>query len=146
MNISLADAKRIVEVVCRRAVELNKPVTVAVVDTGGFIVALERMDGARPLQGSIATAKAYTAAIMQRPSIMLKGWADSQPGFFAQVSTMGLHPIVATDGGIPIKQAGALIGGLGIAGGTGPEDQQVCEESLRELGYELNFEQFNRIR
>ena len=146
MNISLADAKRIVEVVCRRAVELNKPVTVAVVDTGGSIVALERMDGARPLQGSIATAKAYTAAIMQRPSIMLKGWADSQPGFFAQVSTMGLHPIVATDGGIPIKQAGALIGGLGIAGGTGPEDQQVCEESLRELGYELNFEQFNRIR
>jgi len=121
-------------------------VTIAVVDAGGFIVVLERMDGARPLQPSIATAKAYSAAIMQRPTIMLKGWADSQPGFFAQVARMGHHPIVATDGGVPIKSGGVLIGGLGIAGGTGPEDQQLAEETLRELGYELDFEQFNRIR
>jgi uncharacterized protein GlcG (DUF336 family) len=146
MNISLADAKLIIDSACRRAEELNKPLTVAVVDTGGFIVALERMDGARPLQPSIATAKAYSAAIMQRPSLMLKAWADSQPAFFAQVASMGLHPIVATEGGIPIKRAGVLIGGLGIAGGTGPEDQQLCQDVLQELGYELDFEQFNRIR
>ena len=146
MSIALADAKKIVDAASRRATELNKPITIAVVDSGGFIVALERMDGARPLQPSIATAKAYTAAVMQRPSLMLKGWADSQPGFFAQVATMGLHPIVATEGGIPIKQRGQLIGGLGIAGGTGPEDQQLCEAVLKELGYDLDFEQFNRIR
>jgi uncharacterized protein GlcG (DUF336 family) len=146
MSIALADAKKIVDAASRRATELNKPITIAVVDSGGFIVALERMDGARPLQPSIATAKAYTAAVMQRPSLMLKGWADSQPGFFAQVATMGLHPIVATEGGMPIKQAGKLIGGLGIAGGTGPEDQQLCEAVLKDLGYELDFEQFNRIR
>jgi uncharacterized protein GlcG (DUF336 family) len=146
MNISLADAKLIIDAACSRAVEINKPLTIAVVDTGGFVVALERMDGARPLQPSIATAKAYSAAIMQRPSLMLKGWADSQPLFFSQVATMGLHPIVATEGGIPIKRAGVLIGGLGIAGGTGPEDQQLCQDVLQELGYELEFEQFNRIR
>ena len=100
MNISLAHAKLIVDSACRRAIGLNKPLTVAVVDTGGFIVVLERMDGAQPLQPSIATAKAYSAAIMQRPSLMLKGWADSQPLFFSQVATMGLHPIVATEGGV----------------------------------------------
>jgi uncharacterized protein GlcG (DUF336 family) len=146
MNISLADARRITDAARERAEVINKPVTIAVVDTGGFLVALERMDGARPLQPSIATAKAYSAAIMQRPSVMLKGWADSQPGFFAQVARMGQHPIVATDGGVPIKRAGELIGGLGVAGGTGPEDQQICEEVLRGLGYELDFEQFNKIR
>ena len=146
MNISLADARRIADAARARAEAINKPVTIAVVDTGGFLVALERMDGARPLQPSIATAKAYSAAIMQRPSLMLKGWADSQPGFFAQVARMGQHPIVATDGGVPIKRAGELIGGLGVAGGTGPEDQQICEEVLRGLGYELDFEQFNKIR
>ncbi|MDE2250166.1 MAG: heme-binding protein [Gammaproteobacteria bacterium] len=146
MNISLADAKHLADAARARAEAINKPVTIAVVDTGGFLVALERMDGARPLQPSIATAKAYSAAIMQRPSLMLKGWADSQPGFFAQVARMGHHPIVATDGGVPIKRAGAIIGGLGVAGGTGPEDQQICEEVLRGLGYELDFEQFNRIR
>ena len=146
MNISLADAKSIIEAAVRKAVALNKPMTIAVVDTGGFVVALERMDGARPLQPSIATAKAYTAAVMQRPSLMLKGWADSQPGFFAQVATMGLHPIVATEGGVPIKRAGSLMGGLGVAGGLGPEDQALCEEVLKELGYETEFEQFNRIK
>jgi uncharacterized protein GlcG (DUF336 family) len=58
---------------------LNKPVTVVVIDTGGYTVASERMDGARPLTPSIAIAKAYTAAIMQRPTRMLKVRCDSQP-------------------------------------------------------------------
>lgn len=146
MTITLDAARKIIGAATTRAVGLNKPVTIAVVDSGGFIVALERMDGARPLQPSIATAKAYSAAIMQRPTVMLKGWADSQPGFFAQVARMGHHPIVATEGGVPVKSDGVLIGGLGIAGGTGPEDQQLAEETLGELGYELDFEQFNRIR
>ena len=145
MNISVTDAKKIIEAARKFAVELNKPITVAVVDSGGFLVALERMDGARPLQPSIATAKAYTAAIMQRPAAMLKGWAESQPGFFAQVSRMGHQPIVATEGGIPIKR-GELIGGLGIAGGTGEEDEQLCRKTLTELGYDLAFEQFNRLK
>lgn len=146
MNISLDDAKQVIAAATKHAIAINKPVTIAVVDTGGYVVALERMDGARPLQPSIATAKAYTAAIMQRPALMLKKWEETQPGFFSQLSTMGLHPILAADGGIPIKKNGELIGGLGVAGGTGPEDEQICRDTLTELGYELDFEQFNRIR
>jgi uncharacterized protein GlcG (DUF336 family) len=146
MNITLGDARQILDAARGQAAALNKPVTVAVVDSGGYLVALERMDGARPLQPNIAVAKAYTGAVMQRPGLMLKGWQDSQPAFFAQLSTMGLHPILATEGALPIKRNGTLIGGLGVAGGTGPEDQQLCEAVLRELGYELDFEQFNRIK
>ena len=146
MNISLLDAKLLVDAARRHAVALNKPITVAVVDCGGYLVALERMDGARPLQPNIAMAKAYTGAIMQRPGLMLRGWQDSQPSFFAQLSSMGLHPILATEGALPIKRDGTLLGGMGVAGGTGPEDQQLCEAVLRELGYELDFEQFNRIQ
>jgi uncharacterized protein GlcG (DUF336 family) len=146
MNISFADARLIADAARERAVALNKPLTIAVVDSGGYPVLMERMDGARPLQPSIAIAKAYTAAVMQRPAKMLKGWQDSQPGFFAQIAGMGLHPIVATDGGMPIKKNGELIGGLGIAGGTGEEDQEICDAVLDALGYQLTFEQFNRIR
>jgi uncharacterized protein GlcG (DUF336 family) len=146
MNLSLEDARKLIAAATRRAIEINKPVTIAVVDTGGYVIALERMDGARPLQPSIATAKAYTAAIMQRPALMLKKWEETQPGFFSQLSNMGMHPILAADGGIPIKKNGELIGGLGVAGGTGPEDEQICKDTLTELGFELDFEQFNRIR
>src|SRR5260370_38607119 len=124
----------------------KKPVPVVVVDTGGFVVSIDRMDGPRPLQPSIATAKAYTAAVMQRPSAMLKGWCDSQPQFFAQVSPMGHQPIVATGGGMTLRMDGVLMGGLGIAGGTGAEDQQIAEETLREAGYELDFEQFAALQ
>lgn len=145
MNISHADAKRIIDTAVGRAGQIGKPITVAVVDSGGYIVALERMDGARPLQPNIATAKAYTAAVMQRPGVMLRKWEQSQPGFFAQVARMGHQPIVATEGAIPIKK-GELLGGLGIAGGTGDEDEQLCRDVLSELGYELDFEQFNRLK
>jgi uncharacterized protein GlcG (DUF336 family) len=146
MNLSLAQAKALIAAAQVEAARINKPITAVVVDTGGFIVATERMDGARPLQPSIATAKAYTAAVMQRPSRMLKGWAESQPGFFAQVSTMGHHPIVATEGGMTIKRDGELLGGLGISGGTGEEDQQICDAALEALGYEVNFAEWNQIK
>ena len=145
MTVTLEAANRLVALAQARALAIGKPITVTVVDAGGFIVALARMDGARPLTPSIATAKAYTAAIMQRPSAMLKGWADSQPGFFAQVSRMGHQPIVATEGGVTIQRDGVLLGGLGIAGGFGPEDQQVCEAVLREAGYDLDFAEWNPI-
>lgn len=146
MKLTLENAKAIVAAAQQAAREINKPMTVVVVDAGGFVLVTERMDGARPLTPSIALAKAYTAAIMQRPTQMLKGWSKSQPEFFAQVSRMGHQPIVATEGGVTIKQDGELLGGLGISGGTGDEDQQICETALAAAGYELDFKEWNQVK
>lgn len=144
--VALADANKLIATAQKQAQRIGKPMTVCIVDAGGFIVSVDRMDGARPLTPSIAHAKAYTAAIMQRPASMLKGWAESQPGFFAQISTMGHQPIVATDGGITIKRDGVLLGGIGISGGTGPEDEEVCLSTLNALGYDTNFAEWNTLR
>lgn len=144
-HISLEEARTVVAAAQKRAVELDKPITVVVVDAGGFVVLIERMEGARPLQPQIATAKAYTAAVMQRPCSMLKGWADNEPVFFSQVARMGHHPIVATGGGFPLKRDGEIIGAIGISGGTGDEDQALAEAALADTGYELDFVGFNRI-
>jgi uncharacterized protein GlcG (DUF336 family) len=146
MSIGLAEARALVAAAQRKAIEIGKPVTIAVVDTGGFSILNERMDGARPLTPSIAMAKAYTAAVMQRPTRMLKGWCDSQPTFFAQVSRMGHHPIVATDGGVTIKKNGDILGGLGVAGGTGEDDQVIAEAALRDCAFELEFAEWNTVR
>lgn len=145
-NVSLEQARALVAAAQKRAFELDKPITVVVVDVAGFVVMIERMDGARPLQPQIATAKAYTAAIMQRPCSMLKGWAESEPGFFAQVSRMGHHPIVHAGGGFPLKKDGEIVGGIGISGGTGDEDEALASAVLADTGYELEFAGFNRIR
>jgi 5-methyltetrahydropteroyltriglutamate--homocysteine methyltransferase len=88
------------------------------------------MDGARPMTADIALAKAYSAAVMQRPTEMLENWRDSDPVFFTQVGRMGHRPIVATKGGVTIKRDGAILGGLGISGGSPGEDQQVCLDVL----------------
>jgi uncharacterized protein GlcG (DUF336 family) len=146
MSIGLSEAKAIVAAAQAKAMEVGKPVTVVVVDSGGFSVASERMDGARPLTPSIAIAKAYTAAIMQRPTHMLKTWSESQPNFFAQVSRMGHQPIVATDGGLTIKKDGRILGGVGVSGGTGAEDEEIAIAALRACGFELDFAEWNPVK
>jgi uncharacterized protein GlcG (DUF336 family) len=143
--LTLEEARRVVAAAQEHAQALDKPITVSVVDAAGFPVLVERMDGARPLQPQIATAKAYTAVVMQRPCSMLKGWADGDPFFFSQVSRMGHQPIVATGGGFPLQRDGEIVGGVGISGGTGEEDQALAEQTLAGLGYDLKFAGFNRI-
>ena len=140
MPLSLDDALVLIHCAQDRATGFGKAITVAIVDPGGYLIALERGDGARPLTPSIATSKAYTAAIMQRPGAMLKGWAESEPVFFNQVARMGLEPIVATDGAVPIKKDGELWGGIGVSGGRPEEDQEICEAALTACGYELTFD------
>lgn len=144
--LTLEDARALVAAAQAEARRIGKPMTVCVVDAGGFVLALERMDGARPLTPSIAQAKAYTAAIMQRPASMLKGWAESQPGFFAQVSRMGHQPIVAADGGLTIARDRRILGGLGLSGGTGPEDEAAGLAALTALGYDTRFAEWNTLR
>ncbi|MFC9122300.1 heme-binding protein [Streptomyces sp. NPDC057067] len=140
-NIGLEAAEEIIAAAHTRAQAFGKAVSVAVVDAGGFVVAVRRPDGARPLTPDIARAKAYTAAVMQRPGRMLKKWQESQPVFFSQLSQLpgAAMPILAAEGSVTIKKDGEIIGGLGIAGGTADEDQKIADDVLESLGYELEF-------
>ena len=102
--------------------------TTCVVDNAGFIVETRRMDGTRPLTASIAHSKAYTAAIMKRPAKDLIHWAEGEPVYFNSVAQMGHVAIVATFGGMPVRPAQDIIGGIGVSGGT-PEQDQLCAEA-----------------
>ena len=136
-KLTLSEAEAILAGALQRGEQLGKAFSVAVVDAGGHLISVKRSDGARALTPSIAIAKAYSAAIMERPTNMLHDWAQSNPAFFAQLSQMASHPIVATEGGVTIRRDGEFLGGLGVSGGTPAEDQQACEEALVQLGYEL---------
>jgi uncharacterized protein GlcG (DUF336 family) len=138
-KLTLEQAEELVEAAIAQGAGLGKALSVAVVDAGGFLLVVKRSDGARPLTPNIAIAKAYSSAVMERPTKMLRAWADSNPTFFTQLSSMGSQPIVATEGGVTVKRDGEIIGGLGISGGTGDEDQQICDDVLSGLGYQLEF-------
>ncbi len=77
---------------------------------------------------------------------MLENWRNADPVFFTQVGRMGHRPIVATKGGVTIKRDGAILGGLGISGGSPDEDQRVCEDVLTAAGFELDFPQWAGAR
>jgi uncharacterized protein GlcG (DUF336 family) len=139
MTLPFSEARALADDARARALELGRAMSVAVVDYGGFIVLVERMEGARPMTADIALSKAYSAAVMQRPTEMLEHWRDSDPVFFTQVGRMGHRPIVATKGGFTIKRDGAILGGLGISGGSPDEDQQLCVDVLKAAGFDLDF-------
>jgi len=139
MTLPFQDARTLADGARTIALEIGKALSIAVVDYGGFVVLVERMDGARPMTPSIALSKAYSAAVMQRPTSMLENWRNSDPVFFTQVGRMGQHPIVATKGGYTIKRDGEILGGLGISGGSPDEDQKICEDVLRAAGFDLDF-------
>ena len=136
---SLALATQLIEDARKHATELGKALSIAVVDYGGFIVAVERMDGARPMTPSIALSKAYSAAVMQRPTVKLQGWSASDPVFFSQVARMGQHPIVATKGGFTLKLDDEIIGGVGISGGSPDEDEAIVQAIVAAAGLSTEF-------
>lgn len=142
MNVLQHDAEKIMEVAEREALRIGKGLSIAVVDSGGFVVSIRRFDGARPMTPLIALSKAYTSAVMQRPSGMLKPWSNSDPVFFNQVATMGNFPIVATGGGVTLKRDGQFVGGVGVSGGTPGEDEEIAQTVLAELGYETDFSEW----
>jgi uncharacterized protein GlcG (DUF336 family) len=68
MTLPFDQARALADNARSRTLEVGKALSIAVVDYGGFIVLIERMDGARPMTPDIALSKAYSAAVMQRPT------------------------------------------------------------------------------
>src|SRR5260370_16373957 len=94
MPLTLEEAQTVVAGAHDRAVHLGLRVAVAVVDEGGFLQALGRMDGAPPLASQIAEAKAVGAAVWHREGDALLELNEARPAFFAQVDRMVRVPMI----------------------------------------------------
>ena len=125
MELRLADAAKIIEHAQAKAAELGIKVTVAVVDLGGLLVALGRMDGAPPLSAQIAEAKAVGAAMFLRDGEWLAQVAKDRPGFFAAADRLVRVPLVPGLGSALVKRGGDVIGAVGVSGGR-PEQDLEC--------------------
>jgi uncharacterized protein GlcG (DUF336 family) len=111
-----------------QAAQLNTAVTAVVVDESGRMVALGRMDKARPVTVDIAMNKAYTAASFQQPTSELAGVAG-QTWFQSLVVSSGGR-IMPGGGAIPIVEGGAVVGAIAVAGGTDEQDQQCAQAAI----------------
>ena len=130
--IELGQAQQLVAAALRAAEVQGVPVTVAVTDPAGHLVALARMDGARYFAVEAATRKAMTAGGFRVPTHGLAEWAAKDAGFASAV--VGSSTLTLLPGGLPVTLQGEVVGGLGIAGGTGEQDQAIGEAAIAALG------------
>ena len=125
--ITAEDASKVVAAAKLEARKNNWNVTIAVVDDGGFLVHLERLDGAPAQSATIATAKAWTAAATRTPTKTLEDTVKERP------ATAAFPGRVAVQGGLPIMHQGECVGAVGVSGVKSHEDEQVAQAGLAAL-------------
>jgi len=124
--VTLNDARRVIAAAEKEAVELGQPMNITVVDEGGNLVAHVRMDGAWIGSIDISINKAFTARAFDIATKDLAAHSQSGGQFFGiHGSNHGRVMIFA--GGVPLKRDGKVIGGIGVSGGSGEQDQVVAE-------------------
>ncbi len=135
MPLRLEQAQRVIAEAHAHARDRDLRITVAVVDEGGLLQALGRMDGAPPLSAQIAEAKAVGAALRHRDGDALADVQRDRGAFFDAVSRMTRLPIMPADGSVLIRDGSALLGAVGVSGATSEEDRECADLALaRVLG------------
>lgn len=127
--LTLEDVKIIAAGSEAEALRNGWAVTVAVVDDGGHLLWLQRLDGAPPISAQIAPGKARTAALGRRES---KGYEDViNGGRVSFLSAPGLEAML--EGGVPILVDGHVVGAVGVSGVKSNEDAQVARAGIAAL-------------
>jgi uncharacterized protein GlcG (DUF336 family) len=130
--LTLNDARRMIAAAEKKAAEIGQPMNVAIVDEGGNLLAFERMEGAWLGSIDISQKKAWTSRAFDISTKDLATHSQSGDQFFGiHASNNGKVMIFA--GGLPLKQGGKVVGGIGVSGGSGAQDQQVAEAGAAAL-------------
>lgn len=124
------DIKAIAAAAEAEALKNNWAVTIAIVDDGGHLLHLQRMDGAPPLSSHIAPSKANTAAMGRRES---KTYEDIiNGGRISFLSAPYVHGML--EGGVPIVKDGECLGAVGVSGVKSSEDAQIARAGMAAIG------------
>lgn len=122
--LTAEEARVLVRAAVKRAADLERAVSVVVTDGAGALLSGYRTHPAAATL-DLASAKAYTAVVLQTQTIDLEDWQAVDPVRSMQLSQLGPRPIIADFGGFPILRDGCVIGGLGISGAREDEDQRI---------------------
>lgn len=127
--LTLEAAKLIAAAAHEEARRNDWTMVICIVDDGAHPIYLERMDGTQIASVQVAQDKAATAVRFKRPTKVLE---DAVAG--GRIVVMTLAGAVPIEGGLPIAVSGEIIGGIGVSGGTSPQDGQVARAGLAALG------------
>jgi len=127
--LELSDVKAIAAAAEAEAVANQWAVTIAIVDDGGHLLWLQRLDGAAPVSSHIAPAKAHTAALGRRESRTYEEIINGgRTSFLSAPALQGM-----LEGGVPILKDGVCIGAVGVSGVKSTEDAQIARAGIAAL-------------
>jgi uncharacterized protein GlcG (DUF336 family) len=130
-SITLEQAKKVVAGSEAEAKKNNWPVVIAILDSGGNLVLLHRLDNAQFGSIEVARQKAYSAVAFRRPT---KVFEDIVGQGGAGLRILGLTGASVLDGGLPIVADGKIIGAIGVSGVTGQQDAQIARAGVEAMG------------
>jgi glc operon protein GlcG len=124
-DISIADARRVMDAARAAAADLQAPgAAITIVDSGGNIVMVERLDNTFPAAAMISIGKARTAALFRRSTALLEETVNGARPAMMMVPETNYTPI---QGGIPLQVDGRVIGAIGVSGArNAQQDEQIA--------------------
>ena len=125
--LTLDDCRKITAAAEAEAKKNNWNVTIAIVDDGGHLLLLTRMDGTAPVTAEIATEKSRGAAISRRSTKVTEDRIAA-----GRIALLRMPPL-PVQGGLPIMVQGECVGAIGVSGVQSHEDEQVCTAGLAVL-------------
>ena len=125
--LTLNDVKKIAAACEAEATKNKWYVVIAILDDGGHLLWLQRMDGATPFNAQVAVEKGRSAAVSRRST---KNWEERIAGGRMAVLNM---PVLPVQGGLPIMHQGQCVGAIGVSGVQSHEDEQIAQAGLDAL-------------
>ena len=135
-RLTTAGAKEMLAAAITKAEEIGIPVTVAIVDSGGHMLVLERMDGGRFHTVHSSTTKAVTSASNKRPTTTKGAQGQHLDTLHAIGLSLAAGPArwTAMEGGFPIIVDGQCLGGIGVSGGDWKQDEEIAKAAFSAIG------------
>ena len=128
--LTLDDVRAVALAAEKEALANHWAVTIAIVDDGGHLLWLQRLDGVAPISAQIAPAKARTAALGRRESKVYEDLINQgRTSFLSAPSLEGM-----LEGGVPIMVDGQCVGAVGVSGVKSSEDAQIARAGIAALG------------
>jgi uncharacterized protein GlcG (DUF336 family) len=126
--LTLEDCRKITAACQAEAAKNKWSVTIAILDDGGHVLMLTRMDGAAPVTAQIATEKGRSAAVSRRSTKV------SEDRIAAGRVALLKMPVLPVQGGVPIMHQGECVGAIGVSGVQSHEDEAICNAGIAALG------------
>ena len=130
-SVTLEAAHALIGAAVARAQEIGVPMAVAIVDESGVIKGFARMEGNGLASVELVQAKAFTSVAFRAPTHVLAERNQGDPSRVASLPNFERVTLLA--GGYPIRSGNAIVGGIGVGGGSPQQDMEVAEAALAAL-------------